>query len=546
VSESAAFALKLRHPVQHEQRPPCQDACPACGDIRSWIGTVARREQLGLSLEDALDQAWRTLVERNPFPATLGRICPHPCESGCNRAGLDAGVSINAMERFVGDWGLERGLALPRLHEGGRTGSVGVVGAGPAGLSFAYQMARRGYPVTVYDAHDRPGGMLTWGIPGYRLPREVIDGEIARIVDLGVRLELGVVAGSQLDADELYRRHDIVFLGIGAQRDRRLGIDGEDGPGVWSAIEYLALASQGRAPVLGERVVVVGGGNTAVDAARTARRSGSDVTLAYRRTREEMPASAEEVADAVHEGVHVLELVAPLFVRREGGLVQALQLQRMALGERDASGRRAPVPLEGESLQLPADAILVAVSQVPDWKGLETDPIAEEGDMRLDGEHRATLAGGDAVGVGIASRAIGHGRMAAERAHAALCGLTDAAKGTAAASVIRADEVRTDLYPQACRHETPRREGHDPLVEPDAECFETMSREAFLAEVGRCLSCGQCFGCGRCAMYCNAGAYTPAAHPHHGGFFDLNISVCEGCGKCIELCPCGFLQAVPG
>jgi len=540
-----AFVLKLRYPVQHEQRPPCQDACPACGDIRTWIGAVARREQLGVPLDEALDQAWRVLVERNPLPATLGRICPHPCERGCNRAGLDGSVSINAMERFLGDWGIRRGLALSRLHQAARGESVGVIGSGPAGLSFAYQMARRGFAVTMYEAHDRPGGMLAWGIPSYRLPREILEAEIGRILDLGVKLELGVAVGRDVQADELHRRHDVLFVGIGAQDDRRLGIDDEDGPGVGGAIGYLALASERRAPNLGRRVVVVGGGNTAVDAARTAVRNACEVTLAYRRTRAEMPATPEEVEDAVREGVDLLELVAPLSVRREAGVVRALILQRMRLAEPDGSGRRSPVPVEGETFEIPADSILVAISQAPDWTGLETERAATElwDDFDDGASIGATLAGGDATGVGIASRAIGHGREAAERACARF--QVAGGPGSKRAAVISPAQVRTDLYERLPRQETPRNRTHGPQAEPNAECFVTMDEPSFLAEVERCLSCGQCFGCGRCAMYCNAGGYTAAAAPRHGPFFQLDPSVCEGCGKCIEVCPCGFLQPAP-
>jgi NADPH-dependent glutamate synthase beta subunit-like oxidoreductase len=266
---------------------------------------------LGLSLEQACDRAWEELVQLNPFPATQGRICPHPCERSCSRTAKDGAVCINATERFLGDWGTARHLPLPKIVGKDCTESVGVIGSGPAGLSFAYQMARRGYPVTIYEKTELPGGMLRHAIPDYRLPRAVLDAEIQRILDLQISLVRGIEAGNDISFAELRARHRLLFLGMGAQAARKLGVAGEAGPGVLSGIEYLTHRKQGIGDGLGKRVVVIGGGNTAMDAARSARRDGAEVTLLYRRRLKEMPAVVNEVQDALAEGVRFEFLSAP-------------------------------------------------------------------------------------------------------------------------------------------------------------------------------------------------------------------------------------------
>jgi NADPH-dependent glutamate synthase beta subunit-like oxidoreductase len=214
---------------QLEKLPPCQARCPNSGDIRDWLGIIAQREKRGLGRDEAFDEAWRRLVEFNPLPATIGRICPHPCEDLCSRSSKDGAVSINAMERFLGDWGLARGLSLPEVPRERQPESVGVVGSGPASLSFAYQMAIRGYTVRIYDRDERPGGMLRHAIPDYRLPRDVLDAEIGRILDLGIEVASPVDVGEDIGLDQLRTEHELVFLGLGAQAARRLDIPGEDG-----------------------------------------------------------------------------------------------------------------------------------------------------------------------------------------------------------------------------------------------------------------------------------------------------------------------------
>jgi len=534
----------LIFPQQLEKLPPCRAGCPSGADIRGWIATIAQRRKAGLSDEEAFSRAWTQIVEVNPLPATLGRVCPHPCQTDCNRHGKDGGVSISAMERFLGDWALEHDLALPRLEDDEKPESIGVIGAGPAGLSFAYQMARRGYPVTVYEKRGEPGGMLRYGIPRYRLPKRVLGAEIRRIENLGVEIRLGSPVGGGLELEELRSEHRVVFLGIGAQCGRRLGIPGEDGSGVVSGTDFLNRVNSGERVDLGPRVVVVGGGNTAVDAARAARRGGARVTILYRRTRQEMPAIADEIEDGIREGIALELLAAPVRVERDkGGRVRALVARRMRLGEPDASGRRSPVPIEDSDFEIEADSVIPAISQMPEWEGLEAirpeDPWLRVGDDGLLGD--SVWAGGDVLGLGIVTLAIAQARHAAETVHADLRGLPR--PDAAPREVVGQGPVKLDFYHPAPPVEPSRRPVEEWLSWPDDEIEGTISEAQMLEEAARCLSCGQCFGCEQCWMYCPPVGYTRLEEVRPGAYFVLSLDACEGCGKCIEVCPCGFLSA---
>lgn len=529
-------------PVREEKRAPCVGDCVGGGDVRAWIGVVAQRKKLGLSDRAAFEEAFRILTAVNPFPATLGRVCPHPCEGRCTRGQKDGAVSINALERFLGDWSLANALPLPTLAPAkSQPESIGVIGAGPAGLSFAYQMARRGYAVTIYEREDTAGGMLQFGIPQYRLPEDILAAEVRRLLNVGVELRLGTAIGRDISVAELRERHQLFFLGVGAGRGLTLGIPGEVGDGAWSGTAYLAQVNRGQPVALGRRVAVVGGGNTAIDAARTARRTGADVTLLYRRTRDEMPAIALEVEDAMIEGVAFEFLAAPVEIRREDGVIRALRVQRMALGAPDASGRRAPVPVAGSEYEIPVDSVIAAVSQQPDWQGLgELTSATTWLDASADGRvNDALWAGGDARGLGLAGGAIRNGRQAAEAAHARLRGLSIPV--AAPRDPVDGRTVKTDFYAAKPRAELPQLPTDQWLASSDVELRQTISEAEFLEEVGRCLSCGLCFGCEQCFMYCNNAGVVRLEHPQRGQYFTFDRELCLACGKCIDLCPCGFL-----
>jgi formate dehydrogenase major subunit len=531
--------LPTYRPSQIAKLPPCQAACPVSGDIRRWVGTIAQREQLGMDDDTAFTEAWRIITDLNPFPATLGRICPHPCEAGCNRNEIDAPVAINSLERFLGDWAIEHQLSLETSEHDGRGESIGVIGAGPSGLSFAYQMARRGYPVTVYEERQQPGGMLRYGVPNYRLPPDVLAAEIERICALGVEIELGVAVGRDVTVEELRRRHDLLFVGIGAQRGRPLGVPGDEGPGVLTGIEYLGRANRNGDLGIGERVAVIGGGNTAVDAARVARRAGAEVLMLYRRTRAEMPAVGDEIDEAIQEGVDLRFLVAPVEVKRVDGLVAGLVVRTMELGEPDASGRRRPEPIEGSEHEIAVDAVISAVSQEPDWGALADFRPEERPPTALEVESGVWI-GGDAAGPGIAGIAIAHGRSAAEVAHAKLQGLPPPA--AAHQNPIAADRVKLDYRNHRARAVPGRIAIEDGLAVADLEVALGIDQEAFLAEVQRCSSCGLCFGCAHCFMYCTVQSFAPVDDPSPGNYYMMNLDRCYECGKCIEVCPCGFLE----
>ncbi len=529
---------------QFEKLPPCQAGCPSSGDIRGWLGIIAQRKKNGLSLDEAYDKAWQRIVEFNPLPATTGRICPHPCEDLCSRREKEGAVSINAMERFLGDWGLSRELQLPCIPDERYAESVGVIGSGPASLSFAYQMARRGYDVTIYEKDDQPGGMLRHAIPDYRLPRSVLDAEVARILGLGISLVKSVEVGGDISLDRLRTRHAMVFLGMGAQAARRLGVPGEDGAGVISGIDYLRQRKEGLEIDCGCRVLVIGGGNTAIDAARSARRDGAAVTLIYRRSESEMPAAPHEVRDARIEGVEFRFLEAPTRIIRDGPRIRQVEVQGMRLAEPDADGRRRPEPVPGKLQQLSADSVIVAVSQAPGWHDMDTVPNAgswlrAEEDGRL---QRRLFAGGDDLGPGIASRAIGQGRHAAESAHAELRGLPRPSL-QAGSSPISRESLRADYYADRQRSRCQRRPEDEWLTDPEAEIDLTLDYQQASEEASRCMSCGLCFDCHQCLMYCNAGGFTRVEETRPGRYFAIALEVCEGCGKCIELCPCGYLEA---
>jgi formate dehydrogenase major subunit len=528
---------------QFEKLPPCQARCPNSGDIRGWLGIIAQRQKNGLSLDEAYDKAWQRLAEFNPMPATIGRICPHPCEDLCSRQEKDGAVSINAMERFLGDWALSRSLELPQPPEESYPESVGVIGSGPASMSFAYQMARRGYKVTIYDKDDRPGGMLRHAIPDYRLPREVLDAEVDRILELNIALVSNVDVGNDLSLEQLREEHELVFLGLGAQAARRLDVPGENGPGVISGIDYLRQRKHGETTGCGRQVLVIGGGNTAIDAARSARRDGAAVTLVYRRSESEMPATAHEVQDARIEGIQFRFLAAPTRVIRDGKKVQQVEIQSMRLAEPDADGRRRPEPIRGAFDLLPADTVIVAVSQAPGWQS--ADSVLKPGSWLRAEDHgelqQRLFAGGDDLGPGIASRAIGQGRHAAEAAHADLRGLARPPLQPTL-PLVSGDSVRADYYADRPRSQDSRLPEDEWLACPDAEIDQTLSYQQASEEAARCMSCGLCFDCQQCFMYCNAGGFIRIDETRPGRYFAIALEACEGCGKCIELCPCGYLE----
>ncbi len=463
--------------------------------MRAVITTVGRAHRSGTqSQEELYAEAWRILTRTNPMPAVCGRVCPHPCETECNRCGVDCCVAINNIERFVGDWAISNGLKFEKESGDAGSGKIAVIGSGPSGLACAYHLARLHYDVTIYEALPETGGMLRYGIPPYRLPREIIDAEVKNILDLGVELKLGVKIGKDISLDDLKSDYDRIFAGIGAQLGAKLYCPGEDSRNVISGVDFLRQINSGKTLDLGDKVIVTGGGNTAIDAARVARRYGADVTILYRRTRNEMPAYHEEIEEAEEEGVDIRLLIAPKEIIQENGQVAAIVGQKMELGEPDSSGRRRPVPIAGAEETITASGVISAVSQLPEM--LDIEQLQDNRGWIKTNEWRATglkhiYAGGDVVNLGLVTEALAHGTKAAKTIHANLSGRKLPEK--TAPLVISSDQIDLSDIEPAQRHEPIKVPVEDRLKHPWTEVKLTLSPEETTAEANRCMSCGSNF-----------------------------------------------------
>ena len=514
---------RTERPVYVDRLPPCNDACPAGENIQQWLFHAE---------EASYEQAWRQIMADNPFPAIMGRICYRPCETACNRATLDEPVGINSVERFLGDQAIEHGWSVPLGAEpSGRR--VLVVGAGPAGLSAAYQLRLLGHDVTVRDSADQAGGMMRYGIPAYRLPRDVVDAEIQRIADLGVRLELGVTV---TDAAAALAEFDAVFLAVGAQIGRRADIPAGDSAHILDAISVLADVEHGQPPLLGRRVAVYGGGNTAMDVARTARRLGAtDAVVVYRRTRERMPAHDIEVAEAVEEGVRMRWLSTITYAGAEEITIEKMRL--------DGNGFPRPT---GEFEQLAADTVVLALGQRSELelvRGLPDvevpDGIVAVGPDLMTG-HPGLFAGGDMVLFErTATVAIGHGKHAARTIDASLRGTTYV--HCERPNVATYDRLNTWYYSDAPATVRPKLESARRVGTFD-EVTGGLTEQTALFEARRCLSCGNCLECDNCFGVCPDNAVIKLGP---GRRYVIDLDFCKGCGLCAAECPAGAIDMVP-
>jgi NADPH-dependent glutamate synthase beta subunit-like oxidoreductase len=537
---AAGAEISPLRPRYVSKTPPCVGTCPSGADIRGWLTTIAQAEAYGRTRDQAYELAWQKIVERNPFPAVCGRVCPHPCEDGCNRGAKEGPVAINALERFVGDFANEKHLKLTKLSETTYSEKVAVAGAGPAGLSCAYQLARRGYPVTVFEAFSHPGGMLRYGIPRYRLPLDVMDAEIQRILDLGVELRCNTIIGKDIPLDQLHGEYQAVFVGIGAHKGLKLGAKGEDAPNVLTGTEFLNRVNSGEKVEVGEKVIVVGGGDTAIDAARISKRLGAAVTILYRRTRQEMPAIKPEIEGALEEGIDIQFLAAPLEVLVNDGKAKGIRCIRMTLGEPDASGRRRPIPQPGSEFDIEVSTLIAAISQEPEFEGFgalregkDWIKVDDSGVTPVDGVY----AGGDDVELGLVTIAIAQGRFAAEAIDARFRG-TDLPK-PAVPSTIKPERMKPGWYKESARHER----AHIPVSARgmETEIEKGLSEEEAFEEAKRCMSCGMCMDCENCWMYCTNNCFVRLPKGEH---YKVKLEVCNGCKKCAEECPCGYIEMV--
>ncbi len=524
-----------------EKKPPCIDRCPNGNQIRKALMIVSKAEEYEKTIDQALEEAWQVWMETSPFPAVCGRVCPHPCETECNRNAMEGAVGINAFERFLGDYALEKKLVPPKLTEEKRTEKIAIIGSGPAGMTCAYHLARRGYPVTVFEAFPKPGGMLRYGIPDYRLPQGILDAEIQRILDMGVELKCGVKVGKDISMADLQKEYKAVFVGLGAHEGLKLRVPGEDAENVFTGTDFLHRINDGEKVEVGNKVVVIGGGDTAIDAARVARRLGADVTILYRRTRTEMPAIDAEIDGALEEGVKIEFLAAPIEILTKDGKAVGMKCQRMQLGMPDASGRRRPVPIEGDTYELECTAIIAAISQEPDFTGFDDlhegkgwITIDEKGKTKLDG----VFSGGDNINLDIAITAIYHGRRAAEAIHEMITG--EAIPPAPEMEVIRPEKMHMTYYETKQRSEIKEVPVEERLKALDIEIVQTWTQEVAVGESKRCMSCGMCFDCGTCWSLCTDNAIIKPLVK--GQPYKAKLEFCTGCKKCAENCPCGFIE----
>ena len=522
---------------------PCTLNCPAHTDCQGYIAKIA---------EGNFEGAVEIVKEKVPFPASIGRVCPHPCETACRRTNVEEALSIAVLKAFAADEVRRSGKSVVGKAKESSGKSVGIIGGGPAGLSAAYYLTLSGHKVTIYDKMPKMGGMLRYGIPEYRLPKAVLDFEIEEIKSLGVEMMNNVTLGKDITLEEIRNSHDAVLVANGAWKSMSLRCKGEELDGVFGGIDFLREVALGNAPAIGEKTAVVGGGNTAMDACRTAKRLGAEeVSIIYRRTRNEMPAEDIEIEEAMEEGVVFRFLTNPDEIIGENGKVKAVRLQVMKLGEPDERGRRSPVPVEGEFITLELDSIIIAAGQTNDKNGFEDLPVTKKGTIIADEKSFATslegvFAAGDCVnsGASIAIEAIAKANNAAKAIDAYLNGVEISFREP----VLSEREVTKEMFAnkeQIARMKIPTR----PASERNRDFGEVnlpLSKEQVINEAKRCLQCG-CHDYGKCKLIKYADEYSvdckKYAGENHPGFTETKLRVIERnqnkcilCSLCVRVC----------
>ena len=528
---------RTERPVYVDLMPPCNHACPAGENIQQWLYDAE---------DGGYETAWRQIMQDNPLPAVMGRVCYRPCETACNRAQVDSAVGINSVERFLGDEAIRQNWSVPAVAPD--TGKrVLVVGAGPSGLSAAYHLRLLGHQVTLRDAAVWAGGMMRYGIPAYRLPRDVLDAEVGRILAMGVAWEGGRQV-TDIEAEMADGGFDAAFLAVGAQKGKHADIPAGDSAKILDAVALLHSMEGAEPPQLGRRVAIYGGGNTAMDAARTARRLGAtDAVVVYRRTRDKMPAHDIEVEEATEEGVRMMWL-STIARAEEGKLV----IEKMML---DATGFPQPT---GEFTELDADAVVLALGQEAELSLLDgvpgatiADGVVQVGPDLMTGRP-GIFAGGDMVPADrTVTVAIGHGKRAAHSIHAWLAGNqggngavpADAHHTAAAVSprLATADRLNTWYYADAPATVRPQLDAARRITTFE-EVTGGLDESTAQFEARRCMSCGNCFECDNCYGVCPDNAVINLGP---GRRYEIDLDYCKGCGICAAECPCGAIDMVP-
>lgn len=518
-------ALRTQRPEYVDFLPPCNDACPAGENIQAWLALAQSGDYEG---------AWQELVRNNPMPSIHGRVCYHPCEDVCNRAFTDSAVSIHAVERFLGDLALEKNWSFPKPDRSSGK-KILIVGAGPSGLSAAYHLARKGHSVEIHEAGSVAGGMIQFGIPAYRMPRDELAAEIQRIEDLGVKITLDHRVDDVI-AEKTAGNFDAVFVAVGAHISKKIDIPTRDAGKILDAVSFLSSANEGDPPKIGRRVAIYGGGNTAMDAARTAKRLGADeAIIIYRRDRSSMPAHDFEADEAIEEGVKINWLRTIKEIDRSTFKVEVMEL--------DENGRPQPT---GKFESLEVDSLILAVGQDTDTGFLENVPGIEfksdhtvvVGENMMTG-HEGIFAGGDMVpSERSVTIAVGHGKQAARHIHAFLnSGIYEHRPRHALIGHEKLQLWYRTAAPQVEQERLPvvdREGGFD-------EIMKNLSEADALFEAKRCLSCGNCFECDGCYGACPEGAIIKLGP---GNRYRFDFDLCTGCAVCYEQCPCYAIDMI--
>jgi NADPH-dependent glutamate synthase beta subunit-like oxidoreductase len=546
-------AWRTQRPFYEDKTSPCSAACPVGNDIVAFIQKTTEGDFGG---------AWNLIREENPFPGVCGRICFHPCESKCNRRDYDEPIAIHALERFVSDFASNLDRKTKKTL-GARKGKIAVIGSGPAGMSCAYHLAKLDYDVTVFESFSLAGGILRTGIPSYRLPKDVLDREISNIAELGVEIRTGMPFGENLSLEDL-TAYQAIFIATGAHRSRELHIRGGKGRGVFSGLDLLKKINLGRKVTLGDKIAIVGGGNTAIDVARSVVRLGKKATILYRRSKEEMPAFGEEMMEALEEGVKIRYLVNPIRIQQKDSL-HRLECLRIELGEKDESGRRKPVPIPGSNFFFEADNVIIAAGEEVELSFLPKRLEKREGIVltQRDGNTgvRGIFAGGDLTSnQRTVAHAIGSGKKVALAIDCYLNGkdseeaLRQILTGEGPSismfrylhpqerlmnpHVVTFDELNTDYFEPSRR----QRETKGPIkkrIKGFEEVTSGFTEGIALDEAERCFSCGTCVGCENCYVFCPDASIIKIGEVLSR---QVDYDFCKGCGICFSECPRGVIS----
>ncbi len=508
-------------PEYTTKNAPCSQNCPAGTDVRGFVK---------LANEKSFKEAFELILEHNPFPAVCGRVCPNFCEQNCNRNELDTAVNIGSIERFLGD---RNNDYLPEVKPITKKERIAVIGAGPAGLTAAFRLRNKGYETIVYEAMPKAGGMMRSGIPKFRLPDEALDKEIERIEKAGVKIKLN----SRISVDDIRNEFDAVLVAVGSHKSYNMGIPNENL--AIDGVEFLRkfkLESQDFNIRKGDNVAIIGGGNTAIDVARTVLRLGGLPTIYYRRTQNEMPAIAEEVEEAFAEGVKFEFLTAPVSLQKSSDNNIEATFIKMKLGELDDTGRRKPIPIDGSEYKMEINKIILAIGQSYDEFVFNGEALKVKQGLIDNSGNVPLFCAGDMAWGGTVTEAIGSGNKAAEEIDCYLRGIPYQEEDSPVNTVVPAD-INFAYYLPTPRIENRVKYDND-LFNNFEEVVAGLTEEQIVNESNRCLHCGECFSCGNCYNYCP----DAAIHIDAEGRLRIDYDYCKGCGICYEECPCSAIE----